>query len=230
MPALGPLLGERCASLHRAHGVELRLGVGIAALDGEKGRVRAVRLTDGTRHEADVVVIALGAVPCTEWLADSGLALEGGVRCDATLTVDRDSDLLAAGDIASVPHRLVAGDSIRVEHWTNAAEQGTLAGRNAVISVSERTEYRGIPSFWSDQYGVRIQALGLPHLAHRHHIVEASGDGAQLVAVGERGGVLVAAIAVNAGRRLSRYRPQIGGPFHLESMRAEISDDPRALG
>jgi NADPH-dependent 2,4-dienoyl-CoA reductase/sulfur reductase-like enzyme len=230
MPALGPLLGERCAALHRAQGVDLHLGVGIAALHGENGRVRAVELADGTRHEADVVVVALGAVPCTDWLAGSGLAAERGIRCDATLTVEGDPELLAAGDIAEWPHPLAGGRPIRIEHWTNAAEQGAHAGRNVVLAACERAPYAGIPSFWSDQYGVRIQALGLPHLAERHHIVEETADGARLVAVAERDGLLVGVVAFDGARRLPRYRRRLGGPLELESLRAELADDPQTLG
>jgi len=87
MSALGSLLGERCAELHRSHGVKLYLGRGIEALYGEHRLVRGIELVDGTRHEADLVVVALGAVPCTDWLADSGLGVEYGVRCDATQVV-----------------------------------------------------------------------------------------------------------------------------------------------
>jgi 3-phenylpropionate/trans-cinnamate dioxygenase ferredoxin reductase component len=216
MPALGPLLGERCAN--------------ISALYGENGRVHGLELTDGTRHDADVVVVALGAVPCTDWLADSGLAVERGVRCDATLTVEGDPDVLAAGDIAEWPHPLAGGQPIRVEHWTNAAEQGAHAGRNSVLAAPDRAPYVGIPSFWTDQHGVRIQALGLPHLADRHHVVEEADDGSRLVAVAERAGVLVGVVAFDGARRLPKYRHRLGSPLDLESLSAELADDPQALG
>ncbi len=230
MGPLGPLLGERCAALHRAHGVKLHLGVGLEALHGSSGRVEAVGLTDGTRHAADLVVIALGAVPCTDWLADSGLTLDPGVRCDATLTVEGDPDLLAAGDVAAWPHPLAGGELLRVEHWTNAAEQGALAGRNAVVGHAERDAFSGVPSFWSDQFGVRIQAVGLPHLGERCHVIEESGDGGRLVAVAERDGVLIGAIGFDAARRLPHYRGLVGQPFDLAAMQTAAFDDPNALG
>jgi NADPH-dependent 2,4-dienoyl-CoA reductase/sulfur reductase-like enzyme len=230
MPALGDLLGERCAALHRAHGVDLRLGTGVAALHGSGGRICAVELADGSRHEADVVVLALGAVPCTEWLAGTGLALDHGVRCDVTLTVLGDPDLLAAGDVAAWPHALADGGPIRVEHWTNAAEQGALAGRNAVVPAAAREPYGGVPSFWSDQYGVKIQAVGVPHLADRQLVVEESEDGARLVAIAERAGVLIGAVGFDAARRMPHYRRQLGGPVDLDRIHAAIAHDPNALG
>jgi len=84
MTALGPAVGERCAALHRAHGVELLLGAGVDGFEGA-GSLEAIRLADGTRVEADLAVVALGAIPNTDWLADSGLELQPGVVCDGTL-------------------------------------------------------------------------------------------------------------------------------------------------
>ena len=98
------------------------------------------------------------------------------------------------------------------------------------LAASDRAPYVGIPSFWSDQYGIRIQALGLPHLADRHHVVEETDDGSRLVAVAERDGALVGVVAFDGARRLPYYRRQIGSPLDLESLRAELAEDPQALG
>jgi 3-phenylpropionate/trans-cinnamate dioxygenase ferredoxin reductase subunit len=137
MLPLGPELGEWCAQLHRDRGVDVRLGTGVAGLIGE-GRVDAVELADGERVPADVVVVGLGALPNVEWLRGSGLDLESGLACDATLTATGDPDILGAGDIVSWPHPLADGEPIRIEHWTVAAEQGQLAGRTAMLAPDER--------------------------------------------------------------------------------------------
>jgi 3-phenylpropionate/trans-cinnamate dioxygenase ferredoxin reductase subunit len=179
MLPLGPMLGTWCADLHRDHGVDLRLGTGVAALLGH-GRVEAVELTGGARVAADVVVVGLGALPNTEWLAGSGLHVNPGLACDATLTAVGDPDVLGAGDIVSWPHRLADGDAVRIEHWTVAAEQGQLAGRNVLASPEERKPYDAPPYFWSDQYDVKIQSLGLPGRAERVDIVESTPDGVAL--------------------------------------------------
>lgn len=230
MLALGDRLGKRCAALHRAHGVELRLSSAIVALHGEDGRFRAVELSGGERVEADLAVIALGALPCTDWLEGSGLALEPGVRCDATLTTEGDPDVLAAGDVAAWPHALTHYQPLRVEHWTNAAEQGVLAGRNAVLPAAEREPYSAVPSLWSDQYDVKIQAVGLPRLAEELRVVEESADGERLVAVGIRDGLLVAAVAFNGARRLPAYRRRVGAPLSFDALAAELAEDPKSLG
>jgi 3-phenylpropionate/trans-cinnamate dioxygenase ferredoxin reductase component len=210
MLPLGPVLGARCAEMHRDHGVDLRLGVGVAGLRGV-GRVEGVDLADGTTVDADLVLVALGAVPNTEWLADSGIALDerGGILCDATLTSLSDPDVLAAGDVVSWPHPLADGATVRVEHWTTAAEHGGVAGRNAVVDdPGEREAHTHPPYFWSDQYDIKIQAVGFPAWAARLDIVEQ--DGPRLVAEAHDGaGRLVGAITFDNARRLAAYRRQL---------------------
>ena len=121
---LGPALGAAIAELHRARGVDVRLGVGVEAMEGSE-RVERVRLTDGTVLEADVVVVGVGVAPVTDWLEGSGLELRDGVVCDATLAAGPPG-VYAAGDLARWPNELF-GEEMRVEHWTNAAEQGAAA-------------------------------------------------------------------------------------------------------
>ena len=229
MTALGPAVGERCAAMHRAHGVELRLGVGVDGFEGA-GRLEAVRLADGTRVEADVAVVALGAIPNTEWLADSGLELQPGVVCDATLAARDAPDVFCAGDAAAWPHPMADGALIRIEHWTNAAEQGAAAARNLLAAPEERTPYAAVPYFWSDQYDVKIQSVGLPARAERVTVLEASPEGDRLVLGCERAGRLVAAIGFNAARRLAFYRGRLAAMPPFDELVAAVRADEKALG
>ncbi len=229
MLPLGPELGEWCAALHRDHGVDLRLGTGVAALHGA-ARVEAVELTDGSRVAADLVVVGLGALPNTEWLAGSGLPLNPGLECDATLTAVGDPDILGAGDIVSWPHPLADGDAIRIEHWTVAAEHGQLAGRNVLLPPDERKPYDQPPYFWSDQYDVKIQSLGMPGRADRLELLESTEDGARRVYGGERDRRLVGVIAINAARRLGSYRMALADPPDFEELRSRLGADQAALG
>jgi NADPH-dependent 2,4-dienoyl-CoA reductase/sulfur reductase-like enzyme len=178
MTALGPELGARCAELHEQHGVDLRLGEAVAleALD------------------ADVIVVALGAVPNIEWLEGSGLTLDRGVVCDETLRAA--PNVFAAGDVAVWPHD---GELIRIEHWTNAAEQGRHVGRN----LFEPRPYVSVPYFWSDQYETKIQAVGLPHRAQRFEMREPD------VAVGMRDDRVVAVVTFNNARKLAQWRREL---------------------
>jgi NADPH-dependent 2,4-dienoyl-CoA reductase/sulfur reductase-like enzyme len=229
MTALGPVVGARCADMHRERGVDLRLGAGIEGFEGA-GRLEAVRLADGTRIEADLAVVALGAVPNTDWLADSGLELQPGVVCDATLAA-RDADgVFAAGDAAAWPHPMAGGGTIRIEHWTNAAEQGAAAARNLLAEPAERTPYEAVPYFWSDQYETKIQSVGLPARAQRVTVLEATPEGDKLVLGGERDGRLIAAIAFNAPRRLMFYRQRLAALPPFDDVVAAVRADEKALG
>jgi 3-phenylpropionate/trans-cinnamate dioxygenase ferredoxin reductase subunit len=229
MTALGPEVGARVAELHRAHGVKLRLGVGVDGFEGD-GRLEAVRLADGTRVEADVAVVALGAIPNTEWLADSGLELQPGVVCDATLAARDADDVFCAGDAAAWPHPMADGALIRIEHWTNAAEQGAAAARNLLADPADRAPYEAVPYFWSDQYDVKIQAVGLAGRAERMHVLEETPDGEKRVLGGERDGRLVAVVGFNAARRLAFYRSRLAEQPALDDVRAAIAADEKALG
>ncbi len=226
----GPELGERWAAMHRDHGVDLRLGVGIAALVGRDGRVSRAELTDGTTIEADAVLLALGSVLNTDWLAGSGLELNPGVVCDATLTTVADPDILAAGDVAAVPLALAAGAPTRVEHWTTAAEHGQLAGRNALLDPADRSAHTTPPYFWSDQYDAKIQALGCPALAERIELLEQTPEGDRWVAACVAGERMLGIVGVNAARRLPWYRRQLTSPPPLAQVRDELAADPKRLG
>jgi len=194
LPALGPGLGERCAQLHRDHGVDLKLGA-PADLD---------------QLHADVIVVALGAVPNVEWLEGSGLTLDRGVVCDATLKAA--PHVFAAGDVVTWPHPMADGELIRIEHWTNAAEQGTHAGRNALSA--EPKPYEAVPYFWTDQYDVKIQAAGLASRAQRVEMVEPD------VAVGLNDDRVVSVVTFNAPRRLMHFRRRIGTLPRLDELMA----------
>jgi NADPH-dependent 2,4-dienoyl-CoA reductase/sulfur reductase-like enzyme len=234
MTGLGAIVGERCRRLHAEHGVDTRLGVGVRGFTGD-GRLEAVELQDGTRLAADLAVVALGAIPNTEWLQGSGLTLHGdggggggGVLCDATLTATGDPDVLCAGDVTSWPHPLAGGEAVRIEHWTNAAEQGGVAGRNALLAAGERSAYEAVPYFWTDQYDVKLQAVGFPARATEFAILEQEPD--RFVAAGARDGRVVAAVAWNAVRRLMAYRRVLGEQPPLRELRARIAGDEKALG
>jgi NADPH-dependent 2,4-dienoyl-CoA reductase/sulfur reductase-like enzyme len=202
---LGPELGARVAAMHSEHGVDVRCGTGIEALESLRDRTGET----AAGSPAPVVLLALGAVPNTDWLQGSGLELDegGGVACDATLTSVSDPDVLAAGDIASWPHPLAGGASVRIEHWTTAAEHGQLAGRSALLEPDERKPHVAPPYFWSDQYDTKIQSVGFPNLADRLEIVE--DDGRRVVAEATREGRLVGAVTFNAAKRLSEYRRRL---------------------
>ena len=164
-----------------------------------------VRLTDGELVPADVVLVGIGVAPATDWLADSGLELRDGVVCDAGLQAVIEGTpvpgVFAAGDVARWPNELF-GEEMRVEHWTNAAEQGAQAADNLVRAArGEPTEpYAPLPFFWSDQFTHRIQFLGRASADDEVRVVAGSvADGRFLTLFG-RDGRLHGALGVNAPR------------------------------
>ena len=174
--ALGEEMGAACAEIHRDHGVDLRLGVGVAGLRGDE-RVEAVELDDGTVIAADVVVVGIGVVPNTEWLEGSGLTIADGVVCDETCLAA--PGIVAAGDVARWPNPRFGVD-MRVEHWDNALDQGAAAARRLLAGDEAGVPYAPVPWFWSDQYDRKIQLVGRPGPDDEVRVVDRLGRGATL--------------------------------------------------
>ncbi len=209
--ALGVAAGSVAAHMQRSHGVDLRCNATVMALEGDAGRLRRARLSDGDTLAVDVAVIALGAVRNTEWLAGSGLAADGrGVVCDgACRAFDCDAivvdDVFVAGDVARWPHPLFDGQLLAVEHWGNAVEQARTAAHNMVCAPDARRAHKPLPSFWSEQFGLLIKAIGLPAMGDRVVITQGRVTERRFVAVYGRRGRIVAALAVDMPRALEAY-------------------------
>jgi NADPH-dependent 2,4-dienoyl-CoA reductase/sulfur reductase-like enzyme len=198
---LGEQIGELVARLHRAEGVDVRLGVGVAEVRG-KGHVDTVVLTDGTELPADLVVVGIGSHPATEWLAGSGVEVDDGVICDEAGRTSA-PNVWALGDVAS--WRDATGHQARVEHWSNVADQAravvpTMLGQEVPTVVV-------VPYFWSDQYDVKIQCLGEPEATDIVHLVE--DDGRKFLAYYERDGVLVGVVGGGMPGKVMKTRAKI---------------------
>lgn len=206
----GPVAGEIVAEMHRANGVELRLGVGVAGFDGDDGgRVCAVRLADGTTVEADVVVVGIGVVPNTAWLEGSGLTLQNGVACDETcLALGSDGTVAAVGDVARWPHPRYG--SSRIEHWTNAGEQAAHVAKVLVHGPESVGPFAPVPYFWSDQFGRKLQFVGTCGDGDEFQVVEGSVEEGRWVAAYGRDGATVAALCVGWPARLAPWSALVG--------------------
>lgn len=193
--ALPLAIGEVCAGVHRDHGVDLRLGVGVAGLlAGPNGRVSGVRLDDGSIVDADVVLVGIGVVPNTAWLEGSGLRIDNGVVCDETTLAA--PGVVAAGDVARWPNPLF-DEVMRVEHWDNAVAMGQHAARRLLTAEDLGEPFAPVPYFWSDQYDRKIQLVGRAGPSDRLEVVEGSLAERRFVAIVGRGDRLVGAIGMN---------------------------------
>ncbi|MGI5460234.1 NAD(P)/FAD-dependent oxidoreductase [Streptomyces sp. CA-249302] len=151
---VGPLVSGVLAELHTERGVRLKLGNGVVGLTSEGGRVNGVRLATDEVLPADVVVVSIGAIPATEWLADSGLELDNGVVCDSRCRAEE--GIYAVGDVARWHHEGL-GRLVRLENRTNATEQAmAVAGE----ILGEGRPYAPVPYFWTDQYDAKLQVHG----------------------------------------------------------------------
>lgn len=204
--ALGPRIGEICAALHRAHGVDLRCGVGVEALEGN-GSLTGLKLSDGSRLAADVAVVGIGVSPATGWLEGSGLELCDGVLCDSRCRASL-AGIVAAGDVARW-HNELFDETMRVEHWSNAVEQAAAAAA-ALLHGDAAEAYRPVPSVWSDQHGVKIQTAGRIRPDDRMEIVEGDPAEFRFTALFERDGKLSGVLTFQRPRQLIRYFELIG--------------------
>jgi NADPH-dependent 2,4-dienoyl-CoA reductase/sulfur reductase-like enzyme len=210
--SLGPEAGTWCGQLHLDQGVRLHCGVTVTGFDGA-GRVEAIHLSDGRTIPADVVVVGAGVIPGTGWLEGSGLTLDNGVVCDEYCQAA--PGVVAAGDVARW-HNPLFGETMRVEHWTNAVEQGEAAARNLVVAEADRAPYAPVPYFWSDQYEVKIQFAGRARPDDELRMVHGSVDDGEFVAVFARHGRLTGALAFNCGREFAGYQRLISRRAGIE--------------
>jgi NADPH-dependent 2,4-dienoyl-CoA reductase/sulfur reductase-like enzyme len=211
--AIGPELGSVCADVHRDQGVDVRLGVGVVALEGGK-RVERLALSDGTVVEADVVVVGIGVRPSTDWLEGSGLALDNGVLCDASGSAG--PGVVAAGDVARWPNEAFGGELMRVEHWENAIEMAghvvrTLLAGEGGAAGRRPVPYAPVPWFWSDQYDRKIQLAGRVRADDEVAVVEGSLAERRFAALYGRAGRLVGVFGMNRPRHVMQYRNLIVG-------------------
>lgn len=219
---LGPMLGDVLASMHRDHGVDLRTGAGVAGFDGVE-RVERVRLADGSAIDADVVVVGVGVAPATEWLEGSGLTIDNGVVCDETLVAA--PGIVAAGDVCRWPNPLFDGELMRLEHWTNAAEQGVAAAARLLANDESAEPFAPVPFVWSDQYDVKIQVAGHVRGDDDVEIVDGETEELRFVAAVGRAGRLVGAVAFSRPRQLMQMRRLIASRASFADAIASTKQD-----
>lgn len=213
---LGSEVGGWVRQLHERNGVQVRCAVALKDISKTADGFQ-VRFAEGPTMPADVVVAGVGAAPQTGWLQGSGIDVENGVRCAPDLSTNV-PQVVAAGDVARWPNALFA-EEMRVEHWTNAVEQGRHA---AGTLLGEREDYRAVPYFWSDQHDAKLRFVGRADGDDDIAVAEPKPNA--LVALYGRGGVLRGALCVGTPRRLAQYRTAISNQTPWEEVAGEIVD------
>ncbi|MGG7576009.1 NAD(P)/FAD-dependent oxidoreductase [Streptomyces sirii] len=211
--ALGGTLSRLAAVMQRNHGVDLRCGVTVTALRGDgNGRFTGADLSDGSRVDADLCVVALGAVRNVEWLAESGLAAgPRGIACDAGCRAFNmygivTDDVFVAGDVSRFPHPLFGYQMLALEHWGNAVAQAEVAAHNMVNPGPMQRPHLAIPTFWSTQFGFNIKSVGVPTYSDHVVIAQGSLEARRLAMVYGYEGRVTAAVTVDMAKSLDYYR------------------------
>ena len=218
LPApLAGLLGEEAGlwlmRMHNEEGVDVRLSTKLEGARGN-GTVQELFLGDCGRLSCDAVVVGVGVAPAAEWLKGSGLAADGVLTDQAGRTSL--PDVYAAGDVTrGFDHRL--GEFRRSEHWDAAARQGMAVAR---AIVGDAHEPHPLPSFWSDQYGLRIQYVGHAEGADGA-LVEGKPADRDFAVVYTRGEQRVGALVVGRPRDFARLRREIERTYDPQTRRKE---------
>ncbi|WP_143202339.1 NAD(P)/FAD-dependent oxidoreductase [Amycolatopsis sp. CB00013] len=201
----GPAVSGLLAELHTSRGVTLRLGAAVTGLDSRDGHVTGVRLETGDVLPADVVVVAFGAAPATDWLEGSGLALANGVVCDSRCHAAE--GIYAVGDVARWHHEAL-DVTLRLENRTNATEQ---AAHVATVILGEDRPYLPIPYFWTDQFDTKIHVHGTLFADAEVSLVEGSPAERRFVAEYRRNGVVTGVLGWNMPKQARLRRPDLTG-------------------
>ena len=202
---LGPDVAAILAKVHLAHGVDLRTGAGVAAIESDDHRAM-VRLGDGSSVRADLVLVCIGAGPNVELAESAGLRTDNGIVVDQYLRTE-DPHVFAAGDVASAYHP-VMGRHLRVEHWDNAIEQGVAA---AHTMLGDERPYDRMPYFFSDQYDVGMEYVGHAGPGDYDDVVlRGDPEKAQFTALYVKGDRVVAGMHANDWDAIEPIRALVG--------------------
>jgi 3-phenylpropionate/trans-cinnamate dioxygenase ferredoxin reductase subunit len=222
--AVGPVLSQFVADYHRGQGVHIVLNASVTEIRGENGHVASVLCSTGESFPADLVVVGIGAVPNTELAEAAGLQCHDGIVVDEHARTS-DPDIVAAGDCTRHPSAF-AGRSLRLESVQNALDQAKIAG--ATVAGADKL-YDTVPWFWSDQYTLNLQMVGLAD-GHDQCVVRGSIEEGKFSLFYFKAGTLVGVESVSRPSDHAICRRILGGRVPMTpEQAADLSVDLRAL-
>lgn len=207
---------------HRAHGVDLHTNVTVTGVDGRNGRVTGVFLSGGERIAADLVIVGIGIVPAVQPLLDAGAKGTNGVEVDMFCRTSL-ADVYAVGDCAAHRNRYADGQLVRLESVQNANDQAATAARHIIDAESP---YSAVPWFWSNQYDLKLQTVGLSS-GHDRTIMRGNPSSRKFTVCYLRDGRLIALDCVNSVKDFSQGRKLVEAGLIVRPER--LGDDNIAL-
>ncbi len=205
---------------HRAHGVDLRTGIGVVALEGE-GQVSGVRLADNSLVEAQMVIVGIGIIPSVAPLIAAGAKGENGVEVDAQCRTSL-PHIYAIGDCAAHANDFADGATIRLESVQNANDQASIAAKSI---CGQEVIYKATPWFWSNQYDLRLQTVGLSG-GHDQTVLRGDPATRSFSIVYLKAGRVVALDCVNMVRDYSQGRRLVELGLHIAPEQLADADTP----
>jgi 3-phenylpropionate/trans-cinnamate dioxygenase ferredoxin reductase subunit len=217
----GPEIGAFYRDVHAQHGIDLALGEGVESFEGDgDGALARLRTSGGRVVDCDLAVVGIGVIPRVELAATAGLEVEGGIVVDEALRSSA-PDIFAAGDVASAWHPFY-DERIRVEHWSNALEQGPAAAR---ALLGETVSYDHIPYFFSDQYEVGMEYSGwVPRWDEV--VFRGERESGEFIAFWLRDGAVVGGMNVNVWDVQEQIRALIGSRQIVDVAQLTDPDTP----
>lgn len=197
---VGEIVGAQLMSRHAAEGTRVHQSASVCAYTGI-GRVDGLLLSSGRHVAADLVIEAIGCAPDVDWLVGHDLDLADGVPCEPDLSVRGHPNAVACGDVARLTQR-------RTEHWAHASETGRYAGRalaRRLRGMSPLNPFQTVPTWWSDQVGIRLHGIGRLSPTADVHVLEGSLESSAVVGYHAEG-ALVGVLLIDAAVRLPHYR------------------------
>jgi 3-phenylpropionate/trans-cinnamate dioxygenase ferredoxin reductase component len=218
----GEQLSDFYEADHRAHGVDLRVGQQVEAIEGD-GQVSGVRLGSGEVLAAQMVIVGIGIAPCVAPLIDAGAAGENGVLVDAQCRTSL-PDIFAIGDCAAHANRFAGGQVIRLESVQNANDMAMVVAKTI---CGEPADHAATPWFWSNQYDLKLQTVGLS-AGHDQAVLRGDPSTRKFSVVYlDPAGKVIALDCVNNARDYSHGRRLV--ELGIVADPAEIADDARQL-
>jgi 3-phenylpropionate/trans-cinnamate dioxygenase ferredoxin reductase subunit len=214
----GPQLSAFYEAEHRAHGVDLRTGARMDCIEETDGRATGVKMADGSVLPADLVIVGIGIVPEVGPLIAAGASGGNGVDVDGFCRTSL-PDIYAVGDCAAHSNKYAEGQQIRLESVQNANDQAKLAVQHILGEVVQ--EYDALPWFWSNQYDLKLQTVGLS-TGHDQTLLRGDPDNRSFSVVYLRGGKMIAIDCVNAVKDYAQGRAHVVAGSKLDL--AQLAD------